>query len=89
MCSRVSDPGGRLQKMAVATRSMHRVTTPSGIDPCGGRLWHNRNIPVLSFQLMKLLNTLVTFTLVGHILQYYSIEFDLLEVRRRIHSLYS
>jgi hypothetical protein len=44
------------------------------------RLWHNRNIPVMSFQIMKLINTGVTFTLLGHILQYYTIEFDLLEV---------
>jgi len=67
--------------MAAATLIMHSMAKPLDTDPCGGRLWHNRNIPVLSFQLMKLLNTGVTFALVGYILQYYSIEFDLLEVR--------
>jgi hypothetical protein len=43
-------------------------------------LWHNRNIPVMSFQLMKLLNSGVTLFLFYMILQYYSIEFELLEV---------
>jgi len=43
-------------------------------------LWHNRNIPVLSFQLIKLLNSVLTIVLFYYVLRYYSIEFELLEV---------
>ena len=43
-------------------------------------LWHNRNIPVMSFQLLKLLNSGTTLFLFYMILQYYSVEFELLEV---------
>jgi|EP00802_Teleaulax_amphioxeia_P011823 hypothetical protein len=43
-------------------------------------LWHNRNIPVMSFQLIKLVNSGVTLFLFYMILQYYSVEFELLEV---------
>ncbi|EKX43121.1 hypothetical protein GUITHDRAFT_110850 [Guillardia theta CCMP2712] len=43
-------------------------------------LWHNRNIPVMSFQLIKLLNSGVTLILFYSILQYYAVEFELLEV---------
>merc|ERR1712216_511474 len=43
-------------------------------------LWHNRNIPVMSFQLIKLVNSCVTLLLFYNILQYYAVEFELLEV---------
>jgi hypothetical protein len=43
-------------------------------------LWHNRNIPVLSFQLLKVLNSVSTIVLFYHVLRYYSIEFELMEV---------
>jgi len=43
-------------------------------------MWHNRNIPVMSFQLIKLLNSGVTLVLFYLILQYYAVEFELLEV---------
>jgi len=43
-------------------------------------LWHNRNIPVLSFQLIKLLNLGLTSLLFYNVLKYYSVEFELLEV---------
>jgi len=43
-------------------------------------MWHNRNIPVMSFQLIKLLNLGITSLLFYFVLRYYSIEFELLEV---------
>lgn len=43
-------------------------------------MWHNRNIPVMSYQLIKLLNLGITAVLFYFVLRYYSIEFELLEV---------
>lgn len=43
-------------------------------------LWHNRNIPVMSFQLLKMMNSGLTLVLFWFILQYYAVEFELLEV---------
>jgi len=43
-------------------------------------LWHNRNIPVMSFQIIKLFNSGITIFLFYMILQYYAVEFELLEV---------